>query len=510
MKQYDCIFSLGEACFIAIALKKNGLRTFFGPFDWMYGSNFKTRCDILISKFDNYFNKEDLEFKEYREANKMVTYRNTRTDIYYNHDFYSDLPFDYEYDIVKEKYERRINRLLKIISKAKKVLICYGDLANTKGGASSDNEIIECVKKLNEVYAPAQIDMLYIRHNPKMKDGEVVFESVSDNVIIANTYSQNREPNNYLGNDVSLKAVLKNIKIKVRLRCHFSKIWKKIYKIQEGKKGLKFKFSGITIFKLKFPLVLEYYKKKFVLEQKKNIQTIALGSSHGNRGINSMFMSQPTVNLCTTSQDLYQSYKMFEYALKNCSTIKNVILFYSPFSSGFNISHSSEKYRTAFMNTVFGIKPYKEDNSINKKLYKKASKCFLKNISINADNNPLFESEELIEEEIKKRALKHMEFAQKTSMNEYLIKIIEIAKQEKLKLYVIIPPFTKTYKKYISEDAFSKMKDICKKYGISCISFYDDRDFNDADFHDADHLNILGSIKLTSKIDKLMEAKKWD
>ena len=507
MKQYDCIFSLGEACFIAIALKKNGLRMFLGPFDWMYGSNFKTRCDILISKFDNYFNKEDLEFKEYREANKMVTYRNTRTDIHYNHDFHSDLPFDYEYDIVKEKYERRINRLLKIISKAKKVLICYGDLANTKGGASSDNEIIECVKKLNEVYAPAQIDMLYIRHNPKMKDGEVVCESVSDNVIIANTYSQNREPNNYLGNDVSLKNVLKNIKIKSKTTMSFSKIWKKIYKIKEGKKGLKFKFCGITIFKLKFPLVLEYYKKKFVLEQKKNIQTIALGSSHGNRGLNSMFMSQPTVNLCTTSQDLYQSYKMFEYALKNCSTIKNIILFYSPFSSGFNISHSSEKYRTAFMKTVFGIKPYKEDNSINKKLYKKASKCFLKNISIKADNNPLFESEELIEEEIKKRALKHMDFAQNDTMKEFLIKIIELAKQKDIKLYCVIPPYTEMYKKYISTDFKKKLKDICNQYGISFISFYKDKDFNDSDFCDADHLNIHGSIKLTKKINEFLEAK---
>lgn len=507
MKQYDCIFSLGEACFIAIALKKNGLRMFSGPFDWMYGSNFKTRCDILISKFDNYFNKEDLEFKEYREANKMVTYRNTRTDIHYNHDFHSDLPFDYEYDIVKEKYERRINRLLKIISKAKKVLICYGDLANTKGGASSDNEIIECVKKLNEVYAPAHIDMLYIRHNPKMKDGEVTFKSLNEHITIAETTTITGIPGVKEDCTKSMKAVLKFIKKPKENRFCISNILNKFYKVKENNKGIKIKFCGITIFKLKFPLVLEYYKKKFVLEQKKNIQTIALGSSHGNRGLNSMFMSQPTVNLCTTSQDLYQSYKMFEYALKNCSTIKNVILFYSPFSSGFNISHSSEKYRTAFMKTVFGIKPYKEDNSINKKLYKKASKCFLKNISIKADNNPLFESEELIEEEIKKRALKHMDFAQNDTMKEFLIKIIELAKQKDIKLYCVIPPYTEMYKKYISTDFKKKLKDICNQYGISFISFYKDKDFNDSDFCDADRLNIHGSIKLTKKINEFLEAK---
>lgn len=507
MKQYDCVFSLGEACFIATHLKNNGLRMFSGPFDWIYGSNFKTRCDILVSKFENYFNKEDLEFKEYRESNKMVTYRNKRTNLHYNHDFHSDLPFDYEYDIVKEKYERRINRLLKIISKAKKVLICYGDLANTKGGASSDNEIIECVKKLNEVYAPTKIDMLYIKHNSEMKNGDVAFKSLNDYLIIAETTTITGIPGVIEDCSKSMKAVFQSVKSpKQQLFC-FSNMLKKLYKIKENENGIKVKICGITIFRQESSLVLEYYKKKYVFKNKKNIQTIILGSSHGNRGINSMFMKQPTVNLATTSQDLYQSYKMFEYALKNCSTIKNIILFYSPFSSGFNISHSSEKYRTAFMKTVFGIKPYKEDNSINKKLYKKASKCFLKNISIKAGNNPLFESEELIEEEIKKRALKHMDFAQNDTMKEFLIKIIELAKQKDITLYCVIPPYTEMYKKYISTDFKKKLKDICNQYGISFISFYKDKDFNDSDFYDADHLNIHGSIKLTKKINEFLEAK---
>lgn len=48
-RKYDLIFSLGEACFMASALRKNKLRFFACPFDWMYGSNFKGRCKILRS-----------------------------------------------------------------------------------------------------------------------------------------------------------------------------------------------------------------------------------------------------------------------------------------------------------------------------------------------------------------------------------------------------------------------------------------------------------------------------
>ena len=253
MKQYDCVFSLGEACFIAIHLRKNGLRMFSGPFDWMYGSNFKTRCDILASKFENYFNKEDLEFKEYRETNKMVTYRNKRTDIHYNHDFHSDLPFDYEYNIVKEKYDRRINRLLKIISTAKNVLICYGDLANSKNGAKSDTEIVDCIKKLNEVYAPAKIEMLYVKHNKNIKDGKAVFRKLNDYITIAETTTITGIPGVKEDCAKSMKAVLKIIKKPKENYFSTSSLLNKLYRVEENKKGIKIKICGITVLKLKNP-----------------------------------------------------------------------------------------------------------------------------------------------------------------------------------------------------------------------------------------------------------------
>ena len=508
MKQYDCVFSLGEACFIAIHLRENGLRMFSGPFDWMYGSNFKTRCDILASKFENYFNKEDLEFKEYRETNKMVTYRNKRTDIHYNHDFHSDLPFDYEYNIVKEKYDRRINRLLKIISTAKNVLICYGDLANSKNGAKSDTEIVDCIKKLNEVYAPAKIEMLYVKHNKNIKDGKAVFRKLNDYITIAETTTITGIPGVKEDCAKSMKAVLRFIKKPKENYFSTSSLLNKLYRVEENKKGIKIKICGITVLKLKNPSILEYYKKKYVLEQKENIETIVLGSSHGNRGLNSMFMSQPTVNLCTTSQDLYQSYHMLKYALRSCAALKNVILFYAPFSSGFNISHSSEKYRTAFMKTVFNIDAYEIDNSINRKFYKKPTKLFMKKFDIKADNNPLFENNTITEEDVKKRALKHMSFANNTKMNEYLIKLIKLAQENNINLYMVIPPYTQIYKKYISHTAFAELETICNKYDVPCLSFYNDNDFSDDDFADSDHLNIFGSIKLTKSINEFLKAKK--
>lgn len=199
---------------------------------------------------------------------------------------------------------------------------------------------------------------------------------------------------------------------------------------------------------------------------------------------------------------------MFKYALKNSKTIRNVVLFFSPFSSGFNISKSSEKYRTAFMKTVFEIEPYIKDLSISKRFYKKPCWFFFYDFSICSDNNPLFGIKNFLEEDVKQRVLKHNDFAKNTEMNEYLIKIIELAKEKNINLYIVIPPYTNTYKKFVNKNVFDSVKKISNEKEISLFSFYEDSDFNDNDFSDSDHLNIDGAIKLTRKINILLEEHK--
>ena len=116
-KKYDLIFSLGEACSCTQALRSCKLQCFSYPFDWLFGSNYIGRCKILSSKFERFIDKNSLK-QSYEEKNiNCIAYHNTYNNLTFNHDFDKNLQFNEAYLIVKERYKRRINRLLNLIKK---------------------------------------------------------------------------------------------------------------------------------------------------------------------------------------------------------------------------------------------------------------------------------------------------------------------------------------------------------------------------------------------------------
>lgn len=277
-----------------------------------------------------------------------------------------------------------------------------------------------------------------------------------------------------------------------------------IITVADNGQCMHLKFCGIVVYKVKNPLIMEYYKKRHVLETKPNLSTIILGSSHGNRGVNTTLMEEPTVNLATTSQDLYQGYHLLKYAVQQRPTIKKVVFCFSPFSYGYNISHSSEKYRTAMLQTVFGILPFQQDLTISKRWYNKMPKRFLENISPDSDNNPLVGHVPLESDKVRERATKHVEFATNNSMDVWFDKIIDFTRENNIELHIVIPPYTDMYKQYLGSAIFEPLHEKCRKYGIKYHCFLDDTDFKLDDFHDSDHLNISGATKFTAKINTIL------
>lgn len=285
---------------------------------------------------------------------------------------------------------------------------------------------------------------------------------------------------------------------------YISSLMRHIITVTDDGQHMRLKFCGIVVYKVKNPLIMEYYKKRHVLETKHGISTIILGSSHGNRGVITTLMDEPTVNLATTSQDLYQGYHLLKYAVQQHPAIKKVVLCFAPFSYGYNISHSSEKYRTAMLQTVFGILPFQQDLTISKRWYNKMPKRFLENISPDSDNNPLVGHIPLESDKVRERAIKHTEFATNNSMDVWLDKIIDFSHVHKIDLYIVVPPYADMYKQYLGPDIFEPLHEKCRKYGIKYHCFLDDTDFNLDDFYDSDHLNISGATKLTAKINTML------
>lgn len=217
VQKYSVMFSFGYACSTAMFLDNQGLRKFSGPFDWIAGTSFQDRCNLFLNKFENFIKKEDLvptgEIKGGFEHRKL--YRNISNGILHVHDFNVDKNFDDEYPLVEEKYNRRIKRLLDKIEKSEKTLLVYMEYQENNNALASDEEIINFINQANEKYSPSKIDMLYIRHNENMSDGEFTIEKLNDNVFIAQCYNKIRGAEGITtGKEKNVRRILQFFRLK--------------------------------------------------------------------------------------------------------------------------------------------------------------------------------------------------------------------------------------------------------------------------------------------------------
>lgn len=203
LRKYDTVISVGAACFVPEVLKNLRLRDFSGPFDWMYGSDVVTRLKCIYDEFHNYFNYYDFEYE--KPDNGKIAYKNKRTGIIYNHDF---APGDFEkiFPPVAEKYARRTNRMLAHLNNDKRVLLVFSEFGKT-GNA---DQIVTMIDKLNKKFS-ANIDFLYINHNPQMHLGEYTKPKHISNNVIYCEYYYHTYPDEIDAARVTLKKILKKI-----------------------------------------------------------------------------------------------------------------------------------------------------------------------------------------------------------------------------------------------------------------------------------------------------------
>lgn len=85
-------------------------------------------------------------------------------DIVFNHDFLKSLDFEEAYPLVKEKYDRRIRRLLEKIKNANSVLVVYLEIPTSNHIEVSNQEILQGYSILKEKFGD-KINLLYIKNS---------------------------------------------------------------------------------------------------------------------------------------------------------------------------------------------------------------------------------------------------------------------------------------------------------------------------------------------------------
>lgn len=120
-RKYDETVSLGTACQSAWQLEVNEVRKWAYPFDWLITS-FDSLVAFISNKGEGFFEKENLEIIEilYGESLSFLHVVDRKYDIHSIHDLF--FPNMYNYDKVKAKYERRIQRFFALLESNRKIL----------------------------------------------------------------------------------------------------------------------------------------------------------------------------------------------------------------------------------------------------------------------------------------------------------------------------------------------------------------------------------------------------
>ena len=250
------------------------------------------------------------------------------------------------------------------------------------------------------------------------------------------------------------------------------------------------------------------YKYFGYLQNAQNVHTLILGSSHLANGY---YPQEGEYNFALPSQDLYYAYNL--YKKLNQKSLKNIIIAFSVFTPGLSIirtkcSDLCVPYKV-LMNINYQDAEVAQSKNLfeSEKIIEKEIELYKKNLKIpeNYFGNLLrFPGAKFNSEKAQKRALGHYKNNQREiSQIDFCAKIIEEARVNNQKVYFVLPPCTKEYRKALPETkkVFEVLYQLVEQNDNAEILNYYDKDlFDKSEYSNEDHLNRKGAIKLAKLV----------
>lgn len=235
MVDFANIISLGYFCGPALELEKVGLRSHSYPFDWLI-SDFEEILSCIENGFKNFLTYENL----YQYKNIKYYYYDKKYKMHFYHDFDEFRPLKIQLEDVKEKYNRRIERFYKDITKPTLFIRYVKDQHELDYITQNYESVIELLKKYhgdNNLLLIANDDLVNVNQ-------EVYFVSKDANDVVARRFlEKNDDLKKYLNSaevfdELERKRNLAWYKCKedqkkiVKIKDKISKKFKKKYKHQ--------------------------------------------------------------------------------------------------------------------------------------------------------------------------------------------------------------------------------------------------------------------------------------
>ena len=159
-RNFDLIFSLGEACACSQVLRRCRLQLASFPLDWMAGGTFLGRVRLVADHFDGWLEAEDFIGKGSNPVNGFGIFYNSRTGFTHLHDF-PDRPLAEGLPEVRKKYARRAARLYRLAGVSRRVLCVY--LSRPVGSEVPLQDLVEARRILSETFSGASVTLLHVR-----------------------------------------------------------------------------------------------------------------------------------------------------------------------------------------------------------------------------------------------------------------------------------------------------------------------------------------------------------
>ena len=248
MSKYDVIFSLGAACSCTQMLRKAQLQFTSYPLDWLFGSDFEGRVDIIISRFDRFLEEKDLSYTFSERSISCDAYHNAFNDLTFNHDFESGKELKETFSAVKEKYDRRIKRLLDRIDQAKSVLGVFIETPDSGKSKYTQQELIDIHTKLQKAFPDKRFDLLYISPDTTLAHGDIRSPMSEEGLVwYVSEYGYNKhDAPSYAPDSHVLLKILKqyrlNLPLSFRMKRFFQRLYIRLMPLKSVRKALKKKY----------------------------------------------------------------------------------------------------------------------------------------------------------------------------------------------------------------------------------------------------------------------------
>lgn len=161
MKEYDFAFSLGFACVTSQVLRENGLQFVSLPLDWVGSQGLMRSIEMVEGDFHGWFERNDLRLNDvrYTGGHAARVYRSEKTGFLFPHDFTNAEPIETSYEERRAIYDRRIDRMLSILTHARRIFAFY--VEHPEKPRESDEILKDARNRLCRKFPNADIDLAY-------------------------------------------------------------------------------------------------------------------------------------------------------------------------------------------------------------------------------------------------------------------------------------------------------------------------------------------------------------